>query len=360
MPLHLNTYEKVSGGSSTLSGTFDEAAAAGNSLVALAFNDDKRDFSSLTSSSLTFALRVGSANDAAILDDMDLAASKSIGDTFTATWASSSNNRAVIVLEFDGVAEFVSATAADGNSTSPSISRTVSAGDTVIGLVESQNASALGAVSGASKVTLPGSITEFTIGVWRCAAYVAENVSAGTFTFNPTCTGGADYGIAMAVYTPPAGSTPTTITVTAGTMAHNGQTVAVIRDRVVPVTAGTIAYAGQVIASKMGRITTVAAGAIAYTGQAATTIRDRVSTATAGTLNYAGQAIAIAQAASSSVTAAAMSYTGQTIATVRNTVSAITAATMEYAGRAITTVTAGGGAVVAKVRQLFIGLGIRL
>lgn len=200
MALSLVGLDSNAGSSNTLNGVFDEAVAAGSSLVVMSLNNDKRNTDSVTSSSLGFTERVDPSG-AAIYDDMDTAASKSIGDTVTANYSSSAG-RLVAILKFAGIATYVASSGTGGNSANPSTSLTADAGNDLGGCVASQDASAISTPSGWTE------LFNVTVGSWRIAGHKREAVSAGSHTYNPVCTGGKDFGIAMAAYSPPAGGAP--------------------------------------------------------------------------------------------------------------------------------------------------------
>lgn len=187
-----------SGNSLTVS--FDAAVASGGTIIVLYGSAGRRGSNLPTSSGLSFTERANTGEGAQVSDDIDTAVSKAISDTIACSQGSNSNGRLGLALAFDGVATYVNSQAQSSTSSDTvSISRTANAGDAAVGFVVSEDATSISTPSGWLK------LFETVVDAHRCAAFVIEGVSAGTLTFDPTCTACDRYQAVMSIYTPPAG-----------------------------------------------------------------------------------------------------------------------------------------------------------
>lgn len=276
-------------GTLTKNGVFTAAAALNDSLIVIAHNNDKKGANVPTSTGLSFTSRTDRSG-VAIYNDINLSQAKAISDTVTQTWAQNTG-KSVALIKVDGIFTFTTGevTGTTGNSASPSINLTAAAGRSAVGAVSSQNASA---------ITTPSGWTELyniAVGTYRFAAHKIDNVSAGTLTYNPGCTSGADYQIAMQLFTPPAGGTSDTVGSASGTNVSSGagQSTA----------ASPASASGTGTASAAGRSTAASAASASGTGAAAAT--GAANTAAAGSASGAASVSGVSNALISLVATAA-------------------------------------------------------
>lgn len=197
MPLTLVGQGSSATSNNTLVVATTAAVALGETLIAIQHNDDKRGQDSVTGggTSFTEAREGGGVTVAYDIDTPAIAA----GTNFTVTLGGSAA-KALHLYKYPGLATIVGTSGTTGNSSTPSTSRAAGLGDDIIGSVTSQNASAISTPAGWTE------LYQGVIGNIRYASHIKTNVSAGSHTYNPVCSGGNDFGIAAVAVTPPAGS----------------------------------------------------------------------------------------------------------------------------------------------------------
>ena len=110
-----------------------------------------------------------------------------------------------------------------------------------------------------------------------------------------------------------------------GTYSISGQSVTLLRSKVITANNGSYTYTGQTATLLKSKVVSASAGSYTYTGQTATLLRSKVISASAGSYSYTGQSATLLKSKVLVADYGTYTYTGQSVTITKGTVYNITA-----------------------------------